>query len=176
MSKKDPDLLSAEETVGQRARTQRRRWFPLALLLFVGGSVGATVVFRSAIPFGSASSWSSATGGDPAATQGLWVLNSDGKPYAHTTTGQDYPVGLARPMPIAVATFDGLEDSVTVTYSGLNSTSPKLLLGAPIMLDTAGNNGSGPAIGILGNPTQTSCVVGTSGRFTGQVYVYALAF
>ena len=79
-------------------------------------------------------------------------------------------------MPIAVATFDGLEDSVTVTYSGLNSTSPKLLLGAPIMLDTAGNNGSGPAIGILGNPTQTSCVVGTSGRFTGQVYVYALAF
>lgn len=61
----------------------KRRWKGLA----VGGAIffafaGATAVYRSAIPFGNASSWSSATGNDPSATAGVW-FNANNHSFTH---------------------------------------------------------------------------------------------
>jgi hypothetical protein len=51
--------------------------YALLLLVAIGGVVEATVAFRAAIPFGTASSWSNAVQGDPNATQGPWFSSTN---------------------------------------------------------------------------------------------------
>lgn len=85
-----------EDLKGQRkARRQhalRRGAMVLGtLLLLIGGAVAAAVTYRSAIPFGTASSWSNAVGNDPSATQGLWYNNA-GHAFARTNNGTDWQI------------------------------------------------------------------------------------
>jgi hypothetical protein len=141
----------------------------IAVFLAISLPVSAAVVFRSAIPFGSASSWSSATGGDPNATQGVWLNSNDGLLYYHTATGSDLP--LASPTCIAIAQFTGVEDSVFVSFTGLTAT-PIIFASDPIVTDAAGLAGSAPVISV-NSPTTIGATVATSAHFTGFVTIYA---
>jgi hypothetical protein len=69
---------------------------------------------------------------------------------------------------IVIAKFDGTQDSVVVDYTsaGLKSFNPIVIPGAAVVSGDAT-----PGISIAGTPTRTSCVVQTTGRFTGYVAV-----
>lgn len=63
----------------------------------------------------------------------------------------------------ATALFDGTQDSVHLTFSGLTTNPPKIFGGAPVVTD-----GSSVVI-TLANPTNTGVDVNASGRFNGSV-------
>jgi hypothetical protein len=106
------------------AWSKRLAYIVIALGL-ASGVAGAVAAFRSAIPFGTASSWSSAVQGDPNATQGVW-FDSNGHGYVHgqgTNVGAnvDYQLDTVTYTPMAFgAVGDGSHDDTTAVQACVN--------------------------------------------------------
>lgn len=114
-------------TVEQRQRSERRsngkrRLAYVALGLAAIGGVAGAAAFRSAIPFGSASSWSAATGGDPNATQGLW-FNSNGHAVAHADSA-DWALDKLNYNVLGFGCYgDGVHDDTTCAQNAINAAT-----------------------------------------------------
>jgi hypothetical protein len=105
-------------------KQRRLAYIALAVALAIGVPVGAAVAFRSAIPFGTAGSWSSAVGSDPNAVRGPW-FNTAESSLVHTNTGGAGTDWQLDQIQYSVKAFgakgDGTTDDTTAIQNAINA-------------------------------------------------------
>ncbi len=120
-----------------RSATRKRlAYVAVVLALFVGGTVGAVVTFRSAIPFSTAASWSAATGSDPNAVRGPWFNTSENS-YVHTNTGGSGTDWQIDQITYSVKAFGAKGDSATDDTAAINAAITAASAGGVVFFPAA---------------------------------------
>lgn len=138
--------------------TNKRLRYVFAALLLASGVAGAAAAFRSAIPMGTASSWSSAVNADPNAVRGPW-FNSNEHSLAHTNTGGSGTDWQLDNIVYSVQAFGAIGGGSGDDAAAIQSAIAAAPSGATVYVPAGSYNliGSGTEILLISKPISFRC-------------------